>query len=99
MIESKPPVLDLLVTGSPGDTFLFASSVGPGITAYMDVRGVGVGALCSTVNSDPNDSESPAYTGPDSNGNYTIYLSTPNDSVVTTASFTAYSLLDITFRA
>jgi hypothetical protein len=105
MIERAPPVLDLPVTGNAGDSFLFAPTISnatnpTGIINGMDVRGPGIGANCQTTNSDPNDQYSPSYTGPDNNGNYTIYLSVPNDnSISTSVNFTAWQLLDITFHA
>ena len=103
MAEVTPPVFDLPVIGTAGDAFLLATTVSTptnpiGIMPSMDVRGDGVDANTITANYDPADPLSPAYSGPDAAGNYTIYLTQPLIGSVTTASFTYYQLKDITPR-
>ena len=110
LVESMPSVWDLAVSGTPGDSFITAASIPQflnpitGLIEYqvkagMTCRGDGFADDTVTINSDPLDFTSPAVTGPDGSGNYTIYISQPLDSALTTASFTAWVLLDITFKA
>jgi hypothetical protein len=91
MVETRAPVRNLPVVGNAGDTFLITADPAVlNIYPNMAVAGVGIGQFCTVSD--------PPYSGPDGSGNYQIDLVVPNDSAVTTATFVANQLLDITVK-
>ena len=81
-------IYDLPVTANPGDSILIAQNIpGMGLVEFMTVIGDGI---------EPGTAVSaPVPTGPDALGNWVIYISTPTNGAVTTATFTLWELLQV----